>query len=104
MTRAQWRAWQAETVDLLAMLIGVVWACALVARSRTTHYPKANPTPRVHDPNPQHRAELTAHERAQILALLNSPEDADLSLVRAERVNSTRAGIGTHIGPLAAAD
>lgn len=84
MTRSQWRAWQAQTVDLLAVLVGIVMACALVGRSRATHHRQANPKPRMHGPHPkpQHPAELTAAERAQVLELLNSPEYADLSVAQ----------------------
>lgn len=81
MSRAQWRAWQAETVEVLTPHVGLVAACALVGRSRATHHRQANPTPRVHGPWPkaQHPAELTAAERAQVLAVLNSEQYADLA-------------------------
>ena len=84
MTRAAWRDWQAQTVDVLAGLIGVVWACALVGRSRATHYRQASPTPRMHGPHPkpQHPAELTTDERANVLEVLNSDEYADLSVAQ----------------------
>ncbi|MDV8015886.1 hypothetical protein ACMHYT_29765, partial [Rhodococcus qingshengii] len=43
MSRAAWRTWQAETVDRLTALLGVVRAFALVGRSRATHHRQANP-------------------------------------------------------------
>lgn len=84
MTCTRWRSWQAETVALLAVLIGVVWACALVGRSRATHYRQANPKPRMYGPHPkpQHPAELTAGERQQVLAVLTSDEYTDLSVAQ----------------------
>lgn len=84
MTRAQWRVWQAETVNILAVLIGVVLACALVGRSRATHYRQANPKPMIHGPHPkpQHPAQLSEAERAQVLAVLNREEYADLSVAQ----------------------
>ena len=44
MTRQAWRDWQAQTVELLAVLVGVVMACALVGRARVTHHRQANPS------------------------------------------------------------
>lgn len=84
MTRADYRAWQAETVDELASHMGVGDACRLVGRSRATHHRQANPRPRVHGPwpKPQHPAELSAAERQAVLDLLNSPEYADLAVAQ----------------------
>jgi putative transposase len=81
MSRARWRAVQAETVEDLTGHLGVVEACRLVGRSRATHHRHANPRPRVHGPWPkaQHPAELSADERAEILGLLNSPGYAELA-------------------------
>lgn len=84
MTRQAWRDWQAQTVELLAVLVGVVMACALVGRARATHHRQANPKPRMHGPHPkpQHPAELTSEERQQVLAVLTSPEYADMSVAQ----------------------
>lgn len=84
MTRQAWRDWQAQTVELLAVLVGVVMACALVGRARVTHHRQANPKPRMHGPHPkpQHPAELTSEERQQVLAVLTSPEYADMSVAQ----------------------
>lgn len=69
---------------MLAVLIGIVMACALVGRSRATHHRQANPKPRMHGPHPkpQHPAELSASERQQILQVLTSDEYADLSVAQ----------------------
>ena len=84
MTRTRWRTWQAETVTLLAVLIGVVWACALVGRSRATHHRQANPKLKMHGPHPKprHPAELTAAERAKVLSVLISDDYADCSVAQ----------------------
>lgn len=81
MGRDEHRRWQAETVEALTAHVGVVRACALVGRSRATHHRQANPRPRVHGPwpKPAHPAELSAAERQEILALLNSERYADLA-------------------------
>ncbi|WP_125778460.1 IS3 family transposase [Antribacter gilvus] len=81
MGRAEYRAWQAETVDALSPHVGVVEACTLVGRSRATHHRQANPRPRVHGPwlKAAHPAELSGAERDQVLALLNSEKYADLA-------------------------
>lgn len=81
MGRASYRAWQAETVDMLAPHVGVVVACRLVGRSRATHHRQANPKLRVHGPWPkaQHPAELAPAEREQVLQVLNSEVYADLA-------------------------
>ncbi|MDO8395723.1 MAG: hypothetical protein Q7T31_15205 [Dietzia sp.] len=72
MSRAAWRTWQAETVQQLTALLGVVRACALVARSRATHHRQANPKPRAYGPHPKarHPAELNDTDRAAELAVL----------------------------------
>lgn len=84
MTRAAWRTWQADTVELLSALLGVVRACALVGRSRATHHRHANPKPRSYGPHPKarHPAELSPAERAAILAVLTSDAYADLSVAQ----------------------
>lgn len=81
MGRAEYRAWQAETVDLLAEHVGVVVACALVGRSRATHHRQAHPRPKVHGPwpKPQQPAQLSPAERATVLEVLNRPDYADLA-------------------------
>ncbi|WP_460709102.1 DDE-type integrase/transposase/recombinase, partial [Myceligenerans halotolerans] len=81
MDQAGYRSWQADTVDELLPHVGVVAACALVGRSRATHHRQANPK---HGParrrrRSQHPGELTAKEKAQVLAVLNSKEYADLA-------------------------
>lgn len=84
MTRVAWRTWQAETVDLLTALLGVVASCALVGRSRATHHRQANPTPRPYGPHPKarHPAELSAAERTAVLGVLTSEAYADLSVAQ----------------------
>lgn len=84
MTRSAWRVWQAETVQLLTVLVGVVWACALVGRSRATHHRQAHPKPRPLGPYPKacHPAELSPGERAEVLGVLTSDEYANLSVAQ----------------------
>lgn len=84
MSRHAWRAWQAETVEALTVLLGVVWACALVGRSRATHHRQTHPKPRQLGPHPkaQHPAELTPAERVQILDVVTSTEYANLSVAQ----------------------
>lgn len=84
MTRQDYRTWQAQTVDELTAHVGVGRACVLVGRSRATHHRQANPRPRQHGPwpKPQHPGELSGAERAQVLAVLNSTEYADLSVAQ----------------------
>lgn len=84
MTRTAWRTWQTETVRLLAVLIGIVMACALVGRSRATHYRQSNSVPRVLGPHPKarHPAALTDVERREVLAVLNSDEYANLAVAQ----------------------
>lgn len=81
MTRQAVTVWQTETVNELTEYTGVVEACRLVGRSRATHHRQANPTPRMHGPHPkpQHPAELTTGERAEVLTLLTSDECAEMS-------------------------
>lgn len=81
MERAQWRLWQAQTVDILAAHVGVVSACALVGRSRATHHRVASPKPRQHGPwpKPAHPAELSEQERTTVLELLTSEKYAEMA-------------------------
>ncbi|WP_169317494.1 IS3 family transposase [Actinacidiphila oryziradicis] len=59
--------------------LGTTAACRLTGRSRATHYRRLNPPPAApHEPRPSPPSALSADERAQILALLNSPEYLDL--------------------------
>ena len=69
---------------MLAVLVGLVMACALVGRSRATHYRQANPKPRMQGPppKPQHPAELSSSGRQQVLQLLTSSEYADFSVAQ----------------------
>lgn len=85
MTKTAYAAWQAESVEDLTGLVGVVQACRLVGRSRATHHRHAHPKPRVHGPRrkPVHPAELSAIEREEILALLNSDAYANSSVTQA---------------------
>ncbi|MFV5996273.1 hypothetical protein ACNPQM_28675 [Streptomyces sp. NPDC056231] len=59
--------------------MGTTAACRLTGRSRATHYRHLNPPPRPAPcPRPTPASALTPAERAQVLALLNRPECADL--------------------------
>ncbi|WP_405971768.1 IS3 family transposase [Streptomyces sp. NBC_00988] len=58
--------------------LGIAAACRLAGRSRATHYRHRHPVPRVRRPRPTPASALSAAERAQILALLNRAEYADL--------------------------
>ena len=84
MTRSTWRAWQAATVDDLTPHTGGGTACELVGRSRATHHRQAHPKPKVFGPHPKpkHPAELSAAEREQILAVLNSDDYANSSVAQ----------------------
>jgi putative transposase len=75
-------AWQTEAVDELTPLVGVVDACRLVGRSRASHHRHANPRPRVQGPRRRatHPAELSAEERAEVLALFAGQTYADMSV------------------------
>jgi len=70
---------------LLALSLTVVMACALTGRSRATHYRRLNPPAAKADPVPQaERAKppstLSQDERDGVLAVINSPAYADLSI------------------------
>lgn len=71
-----------ETITELVPLVGVKAACAVVGRSRATHYRKHRltpPPPRpVRVPKPQPRA-LSAAEHAEVLAVLHSERFVDLA-------------------------
>lgn len=59
--------------------LGTTAACRLTGRSRATHYRHLNPKPKPEpSPRPTPASALSPAERAQILALLNRPEYADL--------------------------
>jgi transposase InsO family protein len=54
-------------------------ACRLTGRSRATHYRRLNPpAPKERSPRPAPPSALSPVERAEVLALLNRPEYADL--------------------------
>ncbi|WP_442813294.1 hypothetical protein [Streptomyces sp. NBC_01754] len=58
---------------------GIVDACRLVGRSRATHHRRLNPKPpRERKPRPAPVTALSATEREAVLALMNSPEYAEL--------------------------
>jgi putative transposase len=82
MSRAAYAVWQAETVDGLTSLVGVVTACRLVGRSRATHHRRAHPAPPRLGPRrrAQHPAQLGPAERQQVLGLVTSRAYADLSV------------------------
>jgi putative transposase len=62
-------------------VVGTVRACAILGRSRATLHRHRNPAPPVHGPRRpfHHPAELSADERAQVLAVLDAPRFADKS-------------------------
>ncbi|MFJ2417973.1 IS3 family transposase, partial [Streptomyces brevispora] len=68
-----------ETFEGVQGQLGTTAACRLAGRSRATHYrrlslkPKPEPAPRAAPPSA-----LSSAERAEVLALLNRPEYADL--------------------------
>ncbi|MFG2405836.1 transposase [Streptomyces brevispora] len=68
-----------ETFEGVQGQLGTTAACRLTGRSRATHYrrlslkPKPEPAPRAAPPSA-----LSSAERAEVLALLNRPEYADL--------------------------
>ncbi|KLL11290.1 transposase [Protofrankia coriariae] len=65
------------------MGVPVSRACTFTGRSRATHYRHAAPGGRRHGPWPARKpppAALTATERAQVLAVLNSPAYQDLAI------------------------
>ena len=84
MSGADFRSWQTATVDALAPHLGLGRGCALIGRSRSTHHRQAHPKPRVHGPwpKPEHPGELSAVERAEVLAVLNNDEYADCSVAQ----------------------
>lgn len=82
MNRATVVAWQTETVNELAPLVGLVDACRLAGRSRATHHRHANPRPPRQGPRRKaaHPAELTTVEREAVLALFAGQAYADMSV------------------------
>lgn len=85
MTGEDWRNWQIEAVTALTMLVGVVAACALVGLSRATHHRAMNPKPAMQGPREApraHPAALDAHERAAVLAMLDSDEYGNVSVAQ----------------------
>jgi transposase InsO family protein len=58
--------------------LGIAVACRLTGRSRATHYRHRHPVPRVRKPRPSPPSALSGVERAEILAVLNKAEYADL--------------------------
>ena len=85
MTRESWVGWQVESVTALNGLVGVVAACALVGLPRATHHRIVNPTPRVHGPKEAprpHPAALSPAERAEVLAVLDSDQYANVSVAQ----------------------
>ncbi|WP_281390987.1 IS3 family transposase [Streptosporangium album] len=62
-------------------LLGTARACAILGRSRATLHRRRNPTPpRLGPRRPfHHPAQLSEHEREQVLAVLDSPRFADKS-------------------------
>ncbi len=84
-TRERWVAWQTEAVTALTGLIGVVAACTLVGLSRATHHRIVHPEPRVHGPREAprpHPAALSPAERAEVLAVLDSDQYANVSVAQ----------------------
>ncbi len=76
----------AAFAELIALSLPVVAACALTGRSRATHYRRAKP-PVVWKADPVPHAErakppqtLSEDEREDVLAVINSPVYADLSI------------------------
>ncbi|WP_146051057.1 helix-turn-helix domain-containing protein [Streptomyces noursei] len=66
-------------VEELAEAVGLVAACRLTGRSRATHHRYLHPKPpREKKPRPAPVTALSAGERAAVLALMNSPEYAEL--------------------------
>jgi len=71
--------------ELLALSLTVVAACVLTGRSRATHYRQVNPPTKKADPTPQAQrtkppSTLTVDERERVLAVINRPAYADLSI------------------------
>lgn len=85
MTREKWVAWQVEAVAALTGLLGVVAACALVGLSRATRHRIVHPKPRAYGPREQprpHPAALSPTERAEVLAVLDSDQYANVSVAQ----------------------
>ncbi|MGH9259522.1 MAG: transposase, partial [Acidimicrobiales bacterium] len=75
----------AAFTELIALSVTVVAACALIGRSRATHYRRISPPPRKADPIPHaERAKppstLTDIERQRVLQVINQPAYADLAI------------------------
>ena len=70
-------------VDGLAEHVGTAAACALLGRSRASHYRAKNPPPpRPRTPRPAPANKLSAAERAHVLAVLTSQRFADKSVAQ----------------------
>lgn len=85
MSRENWVAWQTDSVAALTGLVGVVAASALAGLSRATHHRIVNPKPRVHGPREAprpHPAALSSAERAEVLAVLDSDQYANVSVAQ----------------------
>ena len=68
-----------ELFPCLERELSTTAACRLTGRSRATHYRRLNPpAPRESAPRPAPASALSAVERAEVLALLNRPDYADL--------------------------
>jgi len=70
---------------LLGLQVTVVAACALTGISRATHYRRVNPPGPKTDPIPHAEwkkppSTLSEDERGNVLAVINSPTYADLSI------------------------
>lgn len=71
-------------VDDLAEHVGIAGACALLGRSRASHYRAKNPpAPRPARPRPEPPNKLSQAEREHVLAVLTSQEFADKSVAQA---------------------
>jgi len=71
-------------VEEVAEQVGTARACALLGRSRASHYRAKNPpAPRESRPRPVPPNKLTPAERARVLAVLTSEEFADKSVAQA---------------------
>lgn len=70
----------APLVEELKALVGIVTACRLTGRSRATHHRWLHPAePKPKQPRPTPASALSAVERAELLALMNSPCYAELA-------------------------
>jgi len=73
----------AAAVDELAAQVGLARACALLGRSRATHYRARTPRlPRPRAPRPTPCNALSAQERARVLAVLTSERFVDKSVAQ----------------------